>query len=487
MRIPTLIVVLMLWFMYVQCQESHSCAVDECRKIFENGRYELPLIDGSTEKRYRQQIQNETRLKGAGILTIPLVIHIIHDGGTENISDTQVQAGVSHLNNAFRNLSPYNPAIGVDIELEFCLASRTPDNQPTSGIVRHQSPFTDMAVQPGHNNLVTLGWWDSREYVNVWLVKEACLLSNCNAAGYSTPAAAHGTIGEGIVIESFFWGVSPSRSSIIAHEMGHYFGLEHTFRGGCKNDNCLMDGDFVCDTPPDNFAAGVPCNAPNNSCHTDSDDTLQQNPFRDPSLGGLGDQNDLVRNFMDYSGSCREMFTEGQKQRIHYFLHEVRTSLLSSRGCMVPCTDFPTAAFSPGKDTVYIGDSLVLNNLSTGGNTHIWYKDGTQVSTEAEPTLFFTKLGECVIQLSVSNGLAECDSSNAFDTILVLCPVEAVLSYEIIGDWIKFRSQSQFADHLQWEVRNSSGDLLFSSAEIVDSFNVAGLQYIQLCLTQFVQ
>lgn len=87
--------------------------------------------------------------------------------------------------------------------------------------------------------------------------------------------------------------------------MGHYLGLLHTFEGGCKNDDCMVDGDKVCDTPPDASTAPVDCNQNVNTCTTDTRSGFTQ------------DQPDQVINFMDYgSGLCKIVFTQGQKSRM---------------------------------------------------------------------------------------------------------------------------------------------------------------------------
>ena len=44
---------------------------------------------------------------------------------------------------------------------------------------------------------------------------------------------------------------------VFAHEMGHFWGLYHTFeetlygKDDFKNENCDLVGDRICDTPPD--------------------------------------------------------------------------------------------------------------------------------------------------------------------------------------------------------------------------------------------
>ena len=77
-----------------------------------------------------------------------------------------------------------------------------------------------------------------------------------------------------------------------AHEIGHYLGLDHTFANGCANADCMLDGDRVCDTPPDNSPSFAPCGI--NSCNTDSPDLP-----------------DDTENYMDYTGCSPLHFTSG--------------------------------------------------------------------------------------------------------------------------------------------------------------------------------
>ena len=95
--------------------------------------------------------------------------------------------------------------------------------------------------------------WDPSRYINIWIINnmhyEIFAQFNCgtwvrlNGGGYATMPPNGGAL-DGIVITAF--------GRLLAHEMGHYLGLYHTFEGlNCANGNCKTDGDRICDTPPD--------------------------------------------------------------------------------------------------------------------------------------------------------------------------------------------------------------------------------------------
>ncbi|KAJ3411362.1 hypothetical protein HDV05_002336 [Chytridiales sp. JEL 0842] len=141
----------------------------------------------------------------------------------------------------------------------------------------------------------------SRQDMNVYTVgftKSTPLLGYATLpASFDTPG---GDIDDGIVLnyaslpngtlERFNLGRT------LTHEAGHWFGLYHTFDGGCGDGE--LEGDLVADTPGQE--------SPTRGCPVGRD-SCNDSPGLDP-----------IENFMDYSDdSCYTKFSPGQYERMN--------------------------------------------------------------------------------------------------------------------------------------------------------------------------
>ncbi|MEZ0541978.1 GEVED domain-containing protein [Fibrella arboris] len=101
---------------------------------------------------------------------------------------------------------------------------------------------------------------------------------------------------------------------ILPHELGHAFGLAHTYQGNVGNSpelvtrgngaNCAITGDLLCDTPAD------PYGLPGASTTVDIDGCLQYSGVITDAQGFR--YAPLVNNIMSYYAACTHAFTEGQ-------------------------------------------------------------------------------------------------------------------------------------------------------------------------------
>jgi PKD repeat protein len=329
------------------------------------------------------------------IKIIPVVVHVIHDGGVSNISDAQIQSQIDVLNEDFRRKPATNGfGLGVDTEIEFCLAKKDPLGKCTNGIVRINSPLSNHQTYQ-RAQLKQLSYWDNNRYLNMYVVKN---INNGNGIlGYSSfPSGPPDE--DGIVVKHNYFGkigtASASLGRTTTHEIGHWFGLYHTFNNGCGTDTCL-GGDLVCDTPPvanPNFG----CPASVNSCTIDN----------------LPDQ---IKNYLDYSNdNCKNMFTNGQKTRMQSTLISIRDTIwlqwnVDSTGCdsgFISPNCNVIADFVTLTQTICVGNTIVFCNKSQNNpTTYQWFFQGGSPATSsvANPTVTYSSLGVFQVKLIATN------------------------------------------------------------------------------------
>ena len=341
------------------------------------------------QSKYVERMKHSRRdvRRSAPVYTIPVVVHIIHAGaplGSDaNPTDETITSIVNEASQRFRHAhsgaATYaNPNYGADTEIELCLAKNDPNGNYTSGVTRHYDPANAVGAYGDIADALNTHAWDKSKYCNLYIVTQLTNASGVYMGGYDFT----------IYDSPAFW------SGLIAHEIGHYFNLRHTFYRGCSNNNCLQDGDEVCDTPPKETSGfnGGSCAGPTNTCTTDDDDQSINNPYRPVANGGLGDQPDMFANYMDYTGSCWDSFTEGQKTRMRTVIETYRTALANnSAACngsspaldagivnvTINQADVCQASFTPsvtfknyGTSTLTSIGVIVSINGSPSGTTH---------------------------------------------------------------------------------------------------------------------
>lgn len=252
---------------------------------------------------------------GKGMITIPVVFHILYNTASQNITEATLQQQLHVLNTAFRKRNADTSkipeafkALAADVEIEFKLAISDPLRRATNGIVRKYTAVKNW-MDDDKMKFASSGGsdaWDTKQYLNIWVCNLA--LSN----GYSSfPGDPAGK--DGIVIRTGLAG--PSK--VLVHEAGHWLGLKHLWGDSYCGD------DLVDDTPQQStFTPGCPTGVR-------------------LSCGGAA-PGDMYMNYMDYTGdACLLMFTQGQKARMWRVFETggLRAGIISSKGLTAPAND----------------------------------------------------------------------------------------------------------------------------------------------------
>ena len=349
-------------------------------------------------ERLEYETQSFASVNRDELIVIPVVFHVIHYNGPENISDAQIYSGIEVMNRDFRKLNPdiddvitEFEAIAADSEIEFRLAQIDPNGNCHTGINRIVSPLTYV----GDGDVKDLIQWPRNSYLNIWVVENAN-----GAAGYSLyPSSVNGAMGagnDGIVVAHDYTGnIGTSnnyRSRTLTHEAGHWMNLRHPW--GNSNspgdpDNCDMD-DNVDDTP---LTSGwTSCNLNGETC------------------GSL----DNVQNYMDYS-YCGRMFTEGQRERMRAAMYSStaqRNQLWTPENLAETGADqdpiLCEARFTVSRQTICVGDSVQFFDASYHGVSGWEWNFGDGGTSDAEsPWYTFDQAGVFDVALTVSNGTNE--------------------------------------------------------------------------------
>lgn len=408
-----------------------------------------PIIE-SAQKELENFTQNyiSSRATSNNKIVIPVVFHVVHQNGSENISEAQIKDAMRQINEDFSksnaDLSNVVPAfegrIG-DANFEFRLARKDPNGNSTNGIDRIVSSATNVGDQTAKINQ-----WPPQKYLNIWTVANI----NFGAAAYALlPSVAAGNPSQdGIVSEHTYVGTIGTAAGgdghTLPHEIGHFFNLEHPW-GQSNNpgqtQNC-GDDDFVQDTPNTVGTFGS-CNTTQVSC------------------GSL----DNVQNIMDYS-NCPVMFTEGQIDRMRAAANSNiagRNNLWSQQNLNeTGVGQLYSADFSAENATICLGDSLrLLDGSEYDPTSWSWNLSGSlqSSSNNKNPVVFYPEVGVYdVLLTSFQNGNQKSELKNGF--VMVNNPVGRSMPYTE-----DFENVSQ-TPNIKWYTSDNNSNFGFELDEI---------------------
>lgn len=351
---------------------------------------------------------NINRRLGEPEKIIPVVFHIMHEGGpvgvNENISKEQVEDAIRLMNEDFNAtnedlnnvINEFQGIIG-NCGVTYKLARIDPNGNCTEGITRTYWEGTSAA----NDDAKQVVFWDDASYLNIWVVKS--IDASIGAAAYTyLPSTGGSNFRHGIIANHEYVGSIGSGSNsnyvrhTLSHECGHFFNLEHTWAEWADvglASNCNED-DFVNDTP-NCIGSYSSCNLASQAC------------------GSL----DNIQNIMDYS-SCTAMFTQGQVIRMQAALNsgvgdridlwqennlwETGTHPNYQEEECLATVDF----YVPNGSSCINSEVQFFNNTFNDGEnpTYYWTFPGGSPSNsyDENPTITYNSSGSFNVSLSVS-------------------------------------------------------------------------------------
>lgn len=390
-------------------QTRKYCHTDEV--YWETVRTHPEILDAQRQledftKRFEQTHTSTPGARTAStIYVIPVVFHVIHEYGSENISDDQIKKAIDILNsdygggNFFHDGSGWDTTVTIadfkgrqaNIGIQFKLATLDPNGNCTNGIDRIASFRTNLA-----DDNSKLNPWPNNKYLNIWTVKAFGPL-HASAAGYTTYPGGP-AVSDGVIILANYVGYTGTsiedNARALTHEIGHFLNLQHPW-GNTNSPGVACGDDGVSDTP---ITKGW------RTCPTSGFDVC--------NVG----VNENFQNFMDYS-YCSMMFTEGQKTRMlvalntstsgrnHLWISNNLDSTGTTGVASLPCA--PIADFYPYANHICSGDSIQYINASFNTDTfnYEWsFPLGVSTSsTLKNPFVKYTSPGQYTATLKAFN------------------------------------------------------------------------------------
>lgn len=272
----------------------------------------------------------------AGVITVPVVVHIVYKNATENLSDAYIQAQIDLLNKSYLRQNSDTTTLRSEFlsrvgkaNVQFMLVQTVRKQTANANFMMTNGASND-ADKVKYDNEGGSGAIDPAHKLNIWVCDLA--IQGGELLGYAYPPAGlanwggygvqSGSTLDGVVIDYMAFGGTSKKplgfgsgfqGKTAVHEVGHYLGLRHIWgddNGACQGQAGYED-DGIADTPVQGDMSNFDCNKTRNSCNE-----------------GAGDLKDMVENYMDYSKeSCQNSFTKGQIQLMESVLANQRLSV----------------------------------------------------------------------------------------------------------------------------------------------------------------
>lgn len=449
----TLLLSVMSFLVYGQAEiEPCSQHIQQEQRFLEHPE-ERAQVDAAMGRIFTSAKKNQERFtKEDETLIIPVVFHIVHDNGPENIDESQVYDAVEVMNLEFskRNSAAQNVVaafqdIVADCAIQFRLATLDPDGNCTNGIIRYLDPRTAEAG----DNVKQGRQWPTNKYLNIYVVRRIA----SGAAGYAYYPGNSPQVDGIVILSNYVGGIgtgTPGRASALTHEVGHYLALPHVW-GSTNNpeepDNCSSD-DGIEDTP--NCLGSRNCSLNKQTC------------------GSL----DNIQNFMEYA-YCYANFTNGQKAVMRSTLEGIRSEMVSEDNNIETGTNYDEgelpqilckADFTKDINSPSCPGSIVTftDRSFTHVESRLWtFEGGTPAtSTEANPVVVYDTPGEFSVTLEVQTGALTKSITKPAEVKIV---DDQILSMPLVED---FQGISDILSSNEYSVSNPDNDRTWTIADV---------------------
>lgn len=458
----------------VAAQEQNFCGTQIVSETLLKNYPELR----STYEALLQNEQNSTnyaerpQIQSAPQYTIPVVFHILHLGGLENISDAQIINQVQILNRDYQKQNPDTlqvvPAFTnniANVGIAFELAKIDPNGNCTNGIIRHYTSKTNWDA----NNLSDFIYtWPRNKYLNIYIVKSL----NIQATAYSflPPIQVPPNADCIVCMHNNCGSIGTSNvnfSRVLTHEVAHWLNIPHIW-GSSNQPGVTCGDDGVNDTP---ITKGfITCN-------------LQNNKICNPGI------EENVQNYMDYS-PCKLMFTNGQAGRMISCLtgtlnsrfnisspaNLIATGITSATSNCIPYVEI-AAKPSP---TICLGTNLAIEAYTSNASVSSyswWSSTGCTLNAVAgeSTTASFSAAGIYTVYCSASNANGSSSASVVISVNASLASVNGSYSesFETSSVPNTWKIIHQSASPISWQVINGVASHSNSSV-FVDAENATG-------------